>query len=52
MKGIVNIFIHNVGSNDDKEEGFQVVESDESDDSRAFGDSDHDSNSWCVSEPL
>jgi hypothetical protein len=50
MEGIVNIFIRNVGSNDDKVEGFQVVENDEHDDSRVLGDSD--SESCCLAEPL
>jgi len=50
MEGIVNIFIHNVGSYGDKEEGFHVVENDESDDSRVFGDSD--SETCCLAEPL
>jgi hypothetical protein len=50
MEGIVNTFIHNVGSYGDKEEGFRVVENDESDESRVFVDSD--SESCCLTEPL
>ena len=50
MEGTVNTFIHNVGSYGDKEEGFHVVEDDECDDSRVFGDSD--SESRCLAEPL
>jgi hypothetical protein len=50
MEGIVNIFIHNVGSYGDKEEGFYVVENDESDERRVLGDSD--SESCCLTEPL
>lgn len=34
MEGVLNIFICNVGSYGDKEEGFQFLENDESDDSR------------------
>jgi len=50
MEGTVNVFIYNVGSYGDKEEGFHVVENDQSDDSRVFGDSD--SESFCLTEPL
>jgi hypothetical protein len=49
MEGTVNSFIHNVGSYGDKEEGFHVVENDESDGSM-FDDSD--SESCCLAEPL
>jgi hypothetical protein len=52
MEGIVNIFVCNVCSYGDKEEGFQVVENDESDDSRVFGDSNSDSDCECLAEPL
>ena len=49
VDGIVNIFVHNVGSYCDKEEGFHV-DNDESDDSRVFGESDGES--CCLVEPL
>jgi hypothetical protein len=48
MEGTVKIFTITVGDDSDKEEEFQIVESDESEDNKTTGECD----SSCLAEPL